>query len=311
MNQRGFTLTEIMIATATASILMAGIFGIFTSQQRIRADQRRVVQMQQNLRSTLSLLQTEIRMAGYDPSWTDAGDDGLDDRRLTDGIDNDCDGQTDQPADVDEDRDGAGIVKAGAHHLQIRLDRDGNADFCGSRELVAYGFANTADRNRDGIADAGTARLNRGFKDRALNQPVGENLQAVGFAYAFDRAAPAGWPDGNIDTEGQGIIWAYDADGDGQLDTALDTDQNGIIEPADDTNADGVLNDRPLDQTVPLTSIRAVQVWLLGRTRTPIRGQSPPGVYVVGSIIVAPPAGDRHRRMLLTGIVACRNLGLR
>jgi hypothetical protein len=32
---------------------------------------------------------------------------------------------------------------------------------------------------------------------------------------------------------------------------------------------------------------------------------------VVGNRIVTPPAGDRHRRMLLTAIVACRNLGLR
>ncbi len=311
MNRRGFTLVEIMVATATASILMAGIYGVFISQQQIRADQRRVVEMQQNLRATLCLLLAEFRMAGFDPSWTDADRDGRDDTRLADGIDNDCDGRTDLAADDDEDLDRAGIVKAGAHRIQIRLDRDGSADFCGSRELVTFGFADSGDRNRDGVADRGVARLNRGFKDRALNQPVGEDLQAVAFAYAFDRDGPAGWPDGKIDTNGKAIIWAYDTDGDGWLDMALDTDQNGIIDNADDVNGDGVLNDAPLDRPAALESIRAVQVWLLGRTRTPIDGRIHSGTTVVGSRILIESGNDGHRRMLLTGVSFCRNLGLR
>ncbi|KPJ75105.1 MAG: hypothetical protein AMJ54_15910 [Deltaproteobacteria bacterium SG8_13] len=300
-----------MVATATASILMTGIYGVFVSQQRIRTGQQLAVEMQQNLRSTLSLLQAEIRLAGFDPSWTGAGGHGRDETRLFDGIDNDCDDLTDQPADMDEDRDLAGIVKAGAHRIQIRLDRDGNADFCGSSELVEFGFSGSADRNRDGIADAGVARFSRGFKDRALNQPVSEDLQAAAFAYAFDWNGAAGSPDGDIDTDEAGIIWAYDADGDGKLDTALDTDKNGIIDRADDTNGDGVLNDRPLAHPAPLGSIRAVKVWLLGRTRSPVHGHASAGARVVGSRILVPDDGDRHRRMLLTGIVVCRNLGLR
>ena len=311
MRPSGFTLIEILVATATASILMAGIYGAYTCQQRIRADQRQVVEMQQNLRATLSLLQTEIRMAGFDPTWRDAGRDGHDDYRNADGIDNDCDGRTDLPADADEGHDRAGIVAAGPHRIQIRLDRDGNADFCGSRELVAFGFSGAADRNRDGIADAGVARLNRGFKDRALNQPVGDSLQAVAFAYAFDRDGPAGWPDGEIDTDGGQIIWAHDSDGDGLLDMALDTDQNGFIDSADDIDKDGMLNDRPLAHPVPLTSIRAVRIWLLGRTRAPVYGPAGNGPAVVGNRILVSAAKDRYRRMLHTGVVLCRNLGLR
>ena len=311
MNHRGFTLTELMIAMAAASILMAGVFGVFISQQRIRADQQLVVEMQQNLRSTLALLQAEIRLAGFDPTWTDSDGDGRDDNRLSDGVDNDCDGLVDLPADMDEDRNVAGIVKAGPHRIQIRLDRDGNADFCGSAELVEFGFARSADRNHDGIADAGIARLNRGFRGRALNQPVGEGLQAVVFAYAFDRDGSGGWPDGEIDIHEKGIIWAYDADGDGRLDTALDTDQNGRIDLADDTNGDGILNDRSLDRPVSLESIRAARVWLLGRTRAPLRGHVRADVRVAGSRILVPPAGDRYGRMMLTGVAACRNLGLR
>ena len=311
MNQRGFTLAEIVIAMAVAAILMAGTYTVFASQQRIGSDQQRIVDMQQNLRSTLTLLQSEIRMAGFDPSWSDAGGDGQDDRRLADGIDNDCDAAVDLPADADEHLDCAGIIKAGAHRIQIRLDRDGNSDFCGSQELVEFGFAGSSDRNRDGIADQGVARLNRGFKDRALNQPVGENLQAVGFAYAFDGGGPAGRPDGKIDTVGEKIIWAYDADGDGQLDTALDADKNGIIDAADDLDGDGVLNDWSLDRPVALASIRAVRVWLLGRTPSPVRLRSQPRTYTVGSRILTSPAADGCRRMLISGIIFCRNLGLR
>ena len=313
MNHRGFTLTEVMVAMAITTILMAGIYGVFAAQQRIRADQRQMVAVQQNLRSTLSLLQAEIRMAGFDPTWRDGGRNGRDQNRLTDGIDNDCDGRTDLPDDVDEDHDRAGIVKAGPHRIQIRLDRDGNADFCGSRELVEYGFSGAADRNGDGIADAGGDRLSRGFKNRALNQPIGEDLQAVAFAYGFVWDGPAGWPDGEIDTDADsgGIIWAADTDGDGRLDTALDTDKNGRIEPADDTNGDGMLNDRLLVHPVPLKSIRAVQVWLLGRTSTPVYGYASTATVVVGSRILNAVGNNGHRWMLLTGIAVCRNLGLR
>ncbi len=311
MNQRGVTLAEIMIAMAVAAILLAGIYTVFVSQQRIGSDQQRVVDMQQNLRSTLTLLQSEIRMAGFDPTWIDADGDGQDDRRLADGIDNDCDAAVDLPADADEHLDRAGILKAGAHRIQIRLDRDGSSDFCDSQELVEFGFAGSSDRNGDGIADQGVARLNRGFKDRALNQPIGENLQAVGFAYAFDGDGPAGRPDGKIDTVGEKIIWAYDADGDGRLDTALDADKNGFIDAADDLNGDGVLNDWPLDRPAALASIRAVRVWLLGRTPAPVRLRNQPRTYTVGSRVLTPPADDGCRRMLISGIIFCRNLGLR
>ncbi len=311
MNHRGFTLTELMIATATASILMAGVFGVFAAQQRIRTDQQLVVELQQNLRSTLSLLQAEIRLAGFDPTWTDIDGDGRDDSRLSDGVDNDCDGLVDLPADRDEDRNIAGVVKAGPHRIQIRLDRDGNADFCGSAELVEFGFARSADRDHDGIADAGIARLNRGFKNRALNQPIGEGLQSVAFAYAFDRDGSGGWPDGEIDTHEEGIIWAYDADGDGLLDTALDTDQNGRIDRDDDANGDGILNDRALDRPVSLDSIRAARVWLVGRTRAPLRSHAGADMRIAGSRVLVPPAGDRHARMMFTAVAVCRNLGLR
>ena len=311
MSDRGFTLTELMVATTIASILMAGVFGVFASQRRIHNGQRQALEMQQNLRAALGLLLAEIRTAGFDPTWIDADRNGRDDHRLADGIDNDCDGRTDGMNDAAEARDIAGIVEAGPHRIQLRLDRDGNADFCGSAELVAFGFSDTADRDRDGIADEGIARLNRGFKNRALNQPVSEGLQALAFAYAFDRDGPDGVPDGEIDTDDKEIIWAYDADGDGLLDTALDTDRNGIIEPADDTDGDGVLNDRRLVHPAPLESIRAVQVWLLGRTRTTAGSRADAGAWVVGRRVLKRAESGRHRQMLLTGVAVCRNLGLR
>jgi type IV pilus assembly protein PilW len=65
MNRKGFTLIEILIAMAVASIVMAVIYSVYRSQTEAQRTQQLVVQVQQNIRAALYLLESEIRMAGY------------------------------------------------------------------------------------------------------------------------------------------------------------------------------------------------------------------------------------------------------
>ena len=65
MNKKGFTLIELMVAMVVASIVMAAIYSVYRSQIQAHRTQQIVVQMQQNMRAALYLLEREIRMAGY------------------------------------------------------------------------------------------------------------------------------------------------------------------------------------------------------------------------------------------------------
>ena len=91
-NNLGFTLIELMIAMVIACIVAAAIMMSFDSQQKTQVNQQLVVEMQQDARAALYLMQQDIRMAGYDETWEDSNTDGIDDNRLSDSKDNDCDG---------------------------------------------------------------------------------------------------------------------------------------------------------------------------------------------------------------------------
>jgi type IV pilus assembly protein PilW len=300
-NNLGFTLLELMIAMVIASIVAAAIMMSFDSQQKTQVNQQLVVEMQQDARAALYLMQQDIRMAGYDETWEDANTDGVDDNRATDGIDNDCDGGD---GNLGEDNDISGIVKAAPHLIQIRLDENRDANFCGVNDQITYALASgTTDGtiDGDGLADSGAMDLRRDNQFVGNNlQPLARSIQAIAFAYAFDD--DLGAPDGLVDTDAGGnIIWAFDSNDDGLLDKQLDSNTDGVIDE----------NDTPINlaATVPISRIRAVRIWILARTRAPLRDHQYTRTYVVGDKVVTPV--DDYERVLLTTTVNCRNLGLR
>lgn len=62
---KGITLIELLIALVISSILVAGIYRTFLSQQKTYTVQEQVVDMQQNVRAGISRMMREIRMAGF------------------------------------------------------------------------------------------------------------------------------------------------------------------------------------------------------------------------------------------------------
>ena len=63
----GFTFIEMMVAMVIASFVFAGIYGVYTIQQRSYTVQEQVSEMQQRLRAAVGFMTGEMRMAGYDP----------------------------------------------------------------------------------------------------------------------------------------------------------------------------------------------------------------------------------------------------
>ncbi len=180
-----------------------------------------------------------------------------------------------------------GFLSAGDNSISFSMDievENGTPDLTG--EVITYSVSADKELMRN---------------DGANNQPVVENVEAVGFAYAYDAD-----DDGSIDTSAGGnIIWAIDSDvtdTDNRLDKYLDTNDDGIISVDDDAaGAD-------LASLVPLDRIRAVRMWILARTGREDRAFADTSTYVVANQRVNANVGSRYH--LLTTTVKCRNMAL-
>ena len=101
------------------------------------------------------------------------------------------------------------------------------------------------------------------------------------------------------DNDGDGVLdageeyWAYDSDADGDLDWDNYTDAALALPSGTHVNFD---------------KIRAVRVWILARTRNPLRGYSGTKNFIVGDKVIN--VNDNFNYRLLTHTVKCRNMGL-
>ena len=68
VDDRGFTLLELLMAMTIMLLVMSAIYSTFQSQTRSWVTQQEIANMQQNLRAGMYYLERSIRMAGYDPS---------------------------------------------------------------------------------------------------------------------------------------------------------------------------------------------------------------------------------------------------
>lgn len=275
----GFSLVELLVAMGITAVVMAAVYKIYTTQQDSYVLQEQVAEMQQNGRTAKYVMTREIRMAGYNPT-----------RKLNVG----------------------NFVTS----FVARLPGDGLDDGDPNRTSTGSdSIAFTLDYNGDGVLDANFdeqiayrvagENLQRFDVDNDAWLTVVENIEALGFAYAFDDDG-----DGNIDTHPvkDYIIWAYDSDDDGTLDKNLDTNDDGLIDAADDQDgAELPVAVAPTGE-VALDKIRAVKIWIMARTGREDRAFVDTSTYVVGEQRVPANAGSRYH--LLTITVKCRNMAL-
>jgi type IV pilus assembly protein PilW len=277
-NTKGFTFIELMVAMAIGMIVMAVIYSTYESQQKSYVTQQLVVDMEQNARAAMSLMKREIRMTGFDP-------------RASNGIDDDGLNGIDDGAEAS----GATVVKAGKDWIQFTADLNADGDTDDANEDITY---YCDDTDADGICD--TLTWQRVSTAGGTAEDLAYDIEAVGFAYAFDDDG-----DDRLDTidgdPAKPVIWAIRKNpSDTQLGNNLDTDENGVIDAGD------VEGGQDLPHQVDFDRIRMVKIWLLARTRQPVRGHKDNQTYVVGWQHIT--TNDNYRRCLLTATVQCRNM---
>jgi len=293
INSNGITLIELLIATAITGILSVGIFTVFQSQNKSYIAQERVAEMQQNLRAGMDMLMREIRMAGYDPT-TKAG---------------------------------AKIKSAEPDLIYFTKDDNGDGDLSDSNEHIVFDLyddsginvlGRTTSKNNIVIAEkpSGSGHFESNNPSPGpYHQPLADNIQALGFAYAFDTG------DGDLDKSNNGhIIWAVDSDGDNNLDINLDTDDDGDIDAADGPGAgnNGLIGGVAITP-VAVDDIRAVRVWMLARVGRINHTFSNTRTYVVGQKVITPNNSANNpnnnfpnfQMRLLTTTAKCRNMELK
>jgi type IV pilus assembly protein PilW len=315
----GFTLIELMVGMVVGGLVATAIMSAYLTAAKHIRGQRDVAVMHMNQRGAVEDMELQIRMAGYDPLAPMA-------RNLF-GITEVCrytitDGMT-VPV----------VSAAGSPALTLIYDEFSTVSADGSLDandsFISYRLI---DENNDGIFEL--ARDVEPGDGSGLIQPreiLAENIHAIGFAYAVDDDG-----DGELDTipandpNGR-VIWAVDSDDDNVLDANLDVNNDGTITMADDTNGDDLINQADagagqIATTYPLSSIRAVRIWLMARAEMATEGYSalaksgdPNFKYVVGSQLFKPvqnaanPANeipDNVKARLMVRTIECRNLGV-
>jgi type IV pilus assembly protein PilW len=193
----------------------------------------------------------------------------------------------------------AGFITAGGEIIHFTMDiTGGDGTITVPGDDITYSIF---------VDDDAVEKLGR--NDGSGNQAVVENIDAVGFAYAYANE------DGDIEKDGDNIVWAIDSDPTdttNQLDVKLDGNGDGIINASDDTNENLEIDENDagtaLASPVDLDRIRAVKIWLLVKTGNPDRNYTSANTYVVGNKIIEP--SDGNRRQLLATTIKCRNMAL-
>lgn len=317
----GFTLVELMVGLVVGGLVATAIMGAYiTTAKHIRA-QRDVAQMHMNQRGAIEDMELQLRMAGYDPLAP---------------MPSNLFGITDVRRYAIEDEMTVPVVSpGGSPALTLIYDEyatvaaDGNRD--ANDSYISYRLI---DENHDNIY-ALARDVEPGDKSGLIlpREILAENIHAIGFAYAVDSdgngqvdTIPANDPNGRV-------IWAVDSNNDTFLDTNLDVNNDGNIDLADDSSKDDIIDRNDLGPgqiatTYPLSSIRAVRIWLLARAEKLSDGYadkdktdlSQDRKYLVGDRIytakeIVDPLDTKqfHHSLkvrLMVRTIECRNLGV-
>ena len=157
----GFTLVEVLIALTIAGIVMSALYSVFIPQTKTYATQDQVVDLQRSLRFGMSLMERDIRKTAYNPGGLTAL------RATSDGVDNDCDGTTDEADNAATlfvmEAESVGFLDAAVNSLSFSQDMNGDGSACGEKELITFTLSGLA--------------LKRNSK------PLSDNIEVLNFIY--------------------------------------------------------------------------------------------------------------------------------
>jgi prepilin-type N-terminal cleavage/methylation domain-containing protein len=301
---QGFTLVELLVAMAIATVVLTAIFFTFKSQQDSYVVHSQVAMTQQNVRGAMQLISRDIQMAGYytnfeasiiTMNWDDMGaDESM--RPIIYARDN----ISAAGDDIKDNTDLIVIVKASMENgRQLALGEAASMTTASStlrdagnltQDKYAVLVKNDLSRaeffqvtNSTGIMNLSKSLVESYTEDDWI-------FRADIIIYYVDDADPE-HPNlmrRNLGNNEQAQVMAEDIDN-LQFRYVLD----------DGSEVDSGFNER---------DVRAVQIYLMGRTRNIIRGYTDPNTYNIGGMNVTP--GDGYRRRLLKALIKTRNIGL-
>ncbi len=168
-NNKGFTLIELLFAIAIAGIVLAAVYGTFMVQNKSFKRQEQIVQLQDNLRSAMTFMTREIRMARSNPTSNNDGSIGILEAdagtfHFTMDISG---GETD-----DNDNDGDGLID----EADEAAFSDGDVD--DANEDITYTLYDPLFD--DPVHDTAISRISGAT---GTNQALAENIDALNFVY--------------------------------------------------------------------------------------------------------------------------------
>lgn len=288
-NEAGFTLIELVVAIGISSLLCIITLAIFNDVQTNSSQQVEFNLLQQNQRGVLAIMERELRLIGMDRNPDPVNE--LETFRVTDArwYRITAPGTASVPDNA---------APFGSPALQFTVDLDGDLTV-DANETITYLLY---DRDGDGdpnVFDLARSETNAGPGQVSGRQVLVEGVQALEFAFAFD-ADDNNQIDRAVVVAGEppAIVWAMDSNNDG----LLDSDLLGA-----GLNTYSYENGSAFPATVRPQDIRAVRVWILGRSLRPERSYVDRHQYSVGSRVLG-PFNDNFRRWLISEIIHCRNL---
>jgi prepilin-type N-terminal cleavage/methylation domain-containing protein len=145
-NERGFTLVEMLVGLVVAGLVGIAIATVLLQNSRINRSQQMFTAVQNNARSSMDLVVSRLRSAGWDPMNADI-DVVTTDPDLGDDV-----SQIEMFADFDEDKftssDGEQVT---IRHMGDRIEWRLNGDVSSPFQVVATGITN--DANGDGVIE--------------------------------------------------------------------------------------------------------------------------------------------------------------
>ena len=301
---QGFTLVELLVAMAIAAVILTAIFKTFKSQQDSYVVQSQLAMTQQNVRGAMQLISRDIQMAGYYTNfetsiitmdWDDMGGDesmhpiiyARDNiSAVGDGIKDNTDLIVIVKASMENGRQLASGEAASGTTASSTLRDAGNL----TENKYALLVKNDLSRaeffrvtNSTGIITLSKSLVESYTEDDWI-------FRADIIIYYVDDADPdhPNLMRRNLGNNEQAQVMAEDIDNI-QFRYVLD----------DGSKVESGFNER---------EVRAVEIYLLARTRHIIRGYTDPNRYKFANIDETP--GDGYRRRLLKALIKTRNIGL-
>lgn len=74
-SSQGFTLAEVLVALSLSLLIVGAMYTLYITQTKTQVLQRDLIELQQNVRASLDLINRELRQAGYDPGGVNQDDD--------------------------------------------------------------------------------------------------------------------------------------------------------------------------------------------------------------------------------------------